>query len=61
MIPDNVKMVEMTKEDFFRSLGFEPSPEEKSSWAKMLKDDEGDFLSGKTCNPKAPEECESCQ
>lgn len=24
-------------------------------------DDEEDFLTGKTCNPDAPEECESCQ
>ena len=24
-------------------------------------DDEDDFLSGVTCNPDAPEECESCQ
>jgi hypothetical protein len=23
--------------------------------------DEDDFLSGVTCNPDAPEECESCQ
>lgn len=23
--------------------------------------DEEDFLAGKTCNPDAPEECESCQ
>lgn len=24
-------------------------------------DDEEDFLTGVTCNPDAPEECESCQ
>lgn len=24
-------------------------------------EDEQDFLDGKTCNPNAPEECESCQ
>jgi len=24
-------------------------------------EDEQDFLDGKTCNPDAPEECESCQ
>ena len=24
-------------------------------------DGEEDFLTGKTCNPDAPEECESCQ
>lgn len=24
-------------------------------------DEEEDFLVGKTCNPDAPEECESCQ
>lgn len=34
---------------------------EKLGWAGMLADDEGDFLTGKTCNPDAPEECESCQ
>lgn len=27
----------------------------------VLEDDEEDFLSGVTCNPDAPEECESCQ
>ena len=26
-----------------------------------LEEDEEDFLTGKTCNPDAPEECESCQ
>lgn len=26
-----------------------------------LAEDEEDFLIGKTCNPDAPEECESCQ
>jgi hypothetical protein len=25
------------------------------------EDTEDDFLEGKTCNPDAPEECESCQ
>lgn len=28
--------------------------------AAMVEDEE-DFLSGVTCNPDAPEECESCQ
>jgi hypothetical protein len=26
-----------------------------------VEEDEDDFLSGVTCNPDAPEECESCQ
>lgn len=26
-----------------------------------ISEDEDDFLSGVTCNPDAPEECESCQ
>ena len=25
------------------------------------EDEEEDFLTGATCNPNAPEECESCQ
>lgn len=25
------------------------------------QEEEQDFLEGKTCNPNAPEECESCQ
>lgn len=29
-------------------------------WLDM-PDDEDDFLTGVTCNPDAPEECESCQ
>lgn len=31
------------------------------AWAESQDDDEDDFLAGKTCNPDAPEECESCQ
>lgn len=27
----------------------------------ITDDDEDDFLTGVTCNPDAPEECESCQ
>lgn len=27
----------------------------------LKEEDEQDFLIGKTCNPDAPEECESCQ
>uniref|UniRef100_A0AAU6VZX0 Uncharacterized protein n=3 Tax=unclassified bacterial viruses TaxID=12333 RepID=A0AAU6VZX0_9VIRU len=34
---------------------------EGEMWQIDLNDDEDDFLSGKTCNPDAPEECESCQ
>lgn len=30
------------------------------TWGQS-QDDEDDFLAGKTCNPDAPEECESCQ
>lgn len=30
-------------------------------WSSTLTDEEWDFLEGKTCNPDAPEECESCQ
>lgn len=26
-----------------------------------VEDEEEDFLAGATCNPDAPEECESCQ
>ena len=29
-------------------------------WEEAIAD-EDDFLAGKTCNPDAPEECESCQ
>ena len=29
--------------------------------SQELEADEDDFLSGVTCNPDAPEECESCQ
>lgn len=28
---------------------------------KIAEEEEEDFLTGKTCNPDAPEECESCQ
>lgn len=28
---------------------------------QVVTDDEEDFLLGVTCNPDAPEECESCQ
>lgn len=30
-------------------------------WLDEPKEDEEDFLTGVTCNPDAPEECESCQ
>lgn len=30
-------------------------------WEEAVADGEEDFLAGKTCNPDAPEECESCQ
>lgn len=30
-------------------------------WEEAVAGDEDDFLAGKTCNPDAPEECESCQ
>ncbi len=28
---------------------------------KLYPEEEEDFLAGVTCNPNAPEECESCQ
>lgn len=35
------------------------NPEFHASLSEL--DDEEDFLTGVTCNPDAPEECESCQ
>lgn len=41
--------------------GVKMSLEETMEYIANLPDDEEDFLTGKTCNPDAPEECESCQ
>ena len=50
------------EEEYLSRLSIpEIAEEAKLGWAGMLADDEGDFLTGKTCNPNAPEECESCQ
>lgn len=39
-----------------------PSTEcEECSWIQFSIGSDEDFLMGKTCNPDAPEECESCQ
>ena len=37
------------------------SPEAWDAFLFSDMDEEDDFLVGKTCNPDAPEECESCQ
>lgn len=33
----------------------------EEGWVSNEDEDEDDFLAGVTCNPDAPEECESCQ
>lgn len=44
-------------------IGFEDEDDwfYHASTCEDCVDDEEDFLSGVTCNPDAPEECESCQ
>lgn len=41
------------------SLSADPQP--KTINGMIIDDEEEDFLTGVTCNPDAPEECESCQ
>lgn len=53
-------MIQMTEKEYLELVAARDELADLKA-VLQVEDEEEDFLSGATCNPDAPEECESCQ